>query len=88
MSCLCWYTTPSGARLELHYDGRFWTERRDEFGTTLVQVDPWRASEHYELALKEGEVCGTFPMKLRGLPGRQWRQEKAGDRVSEQREGA
>ncbi len=66
-SLIASYETPLGARLELHYAGKFWTERRDGEGTSLVAVDALRAHEHYELARAHGSVFNSFPMKLRGV---------------------
>jgi hypothetical protein len=63
---LATYKTPTGATLSLHYGGQFWTERKDEAGTTLVAVDARRAYEHYELAQDIGRVTNTFPVKWRG----------------------
>lgn len=60
------YVTPSGATVRLHYGGRFWTERKDDGGTTLIAVDDARrAHEHYEYAQEHGETVNTFPLRFR-----------------------
>lgn len=67
MSALAAYRTPTGARVVLcHERGRFWTERSDGSGTTLVSVPTaLEARDHYELAQAEGETFNCFPYRLR-----------------------
>ncbi len=66
MSRLGYCTTPTGATLELFRDGaRFWTERSDACGTSIVLVDTLRAAETYELFESEGHIDAPFPF---GLP--------------------
>jgi len=67
MSVLGAYPTPFGARVVIcHHRGRFWTERTDGYGTTLVFVPTaLEARDHYELAQAEGETFNCFPYRLR-----------------------
>jgi len=66
MTRLASYADPFGACIELHRDrNRFWTERPDAEGTSVVEVDTLGAAEWYELALTEGHVEKPFPF---GLP--------------------
>jgi len=66
MTRLASYSSPFGACIELHRVGlRFWVERPDAEGTSVVEVDTLGAAEWYELALAEGHVDRPFPF---GLP--------------------
>lgn len=60
--------TPLGAILELHYRGRFWTERIALDGSlTAVVIDSPRDAYRYYLDAQDdpdGQVYAPFPMKF------------------------